>query len=349
MKKHRYTIVASIFFITIVLFFAGSKLYAQKDQSHLDEVDISSIAKRAEELNKMPAEFSVFSKDYKGGNLAMKPLTKEEERIILDKGTEMPYSGELLDNKKEGLYVCRRCNAPLYHSEDKFDSHCGWPSFDDEIQGAVLRVPDADGRRTEIVCANCGGHLGHVFENEGFTEKNLRHCVNSLSMQFIENVKRPNVVYFGGGCFWGVEDGFQKLDGVVDVVSGYMGGSTNFPTYEEISRGNTGHAEVVRVFYDDEKTDFESLARFFFEIHDPTQLNRQGVDIGTQYRSVVFYTNDEQRDIALKLKNILIEKGYKVVTEILPAPTFFPAEDYHQDFTARTGRGACHLPVKRFD
>lgn len=281
----------------------------------------------------------------------MKPLTEEEKRVILDKGTEMPFTGKYYKNKDAGTYVCRQCGNPLYRSTDKFDSGCGWPSFDDEIPGAVIRKPDPDGRRTEIVCARCGGHLGHVFLGEGLTSKNVRHCVNSISMEFIpaEKEQKRATAIFAGGCFWGVEHLMQQLPGVISVESGYIGGQTVNPTYQQVCTGTTGHAEAVRIEYDPSKIDYETLAKNFFEIHDPTQSNGQGPDIGTQYRSEVFYTTPEQQKTALKLIDILRSKGYKVVTKVTPATTFYPAEAYHQDYYVHQGKQPyCHRHVKRF-
>jgi len=321
----------------------------------------------------------------------MPPLSGPEADVLLRKATEPPYTGKYLDSHEAGTYICRQCGMPLYHSKDKFESGCGWPSFDTELPGAVRRVPDADGRRVEIVCANCGGHLGHVFEGEGFTDKNTRHCVNSLSMSFApagsdaekaalarfaaktgSSVTAPTATpaavkasgspagqkavpggcsataILAGGCFWGVEDAFQKLPGVCEAVSGYTGGHTVNPSYEDVCRGDTGHAEAVLVRYDPARVTYEQILRRFFEIHDPTQLNRQGPDWGEQYRSAVFYENAAQRAVAEKLVARLRALGYDVVTQLAPAGPFYAAEAYHQDFASRTGRGACHMSVPRF-
>jgi peptide methionine sulfoxide reductase msrA/msrB len=280
-------------------------------------------------------------------------LTPNEKRVIIDKGTEAPYTGKYTESKDDGTYTCKQCGAALYVSSDKFDSHCGWPSFDDEIDGAVKRTTDADGRRTEITCANCGGHLGHVFLGEGYTDKNTRHCVNSISLDFIpaeiKSETKIEKAIFAGGCFWGMEYQFEKVDGVKSVVSGYIGGTKDNPTYKEVCNTNTGHAEAVEVTYDASKVSYEELAKLFFEIHDPTQLNYQGPDVGEQYRSEIFYTNDAQKEIAIKLIKILTEKGYNVVTGLTKATTFYNAEDYHQDYYNKTGGTPyCHIYTKRF-
>ncbi len=278
-------------------------------------------------------------------------LTPEEEYVILRKGTESPFSGEYWDFFEDGIYRCKQCGADLYRSEDKFSSSCGWPSFDDEIPGAIRRVPDPDGRRTEIVCARCGAHLGHVFQGEGLTEKNLRHCVNSLSLAFLsrEEMESRSRAVFGGGCFWGVEYHFRKVPGVLETTVGYAGGHVDSPTYEMVCSGTTGHAEVVEVVYDPSRVSFRDLCVLFFEIHDPSQVDRQGPDVGAQYRSVIFYTDPSQEEIARELVQELEQKGCEVATEISPLETFWRAEEYHQDYYEKTGKAPyCHIRTSRF-
>jgi len=275
-------------------------------------------------------------------------LTPEEEYVIVDGGTERPFTGQFWDTFENGFYTCRRCGALLYESQTKFQAHCGWPAFDDAVPGAVEQLPDADGTRTEIRCAACAAHLGHVFTGEGYTETDTRHCVNSISMDFIP-AERIATGYFAGGCFWGVENAFDHTEGVLDASSGYMGGDMGNPSYSDVCGGSTGHAETVRVVFDTDRVSFEELARQFFEIHDPTQVDRQGVDTGTQYRSAVFYTDESQRETLERLVSILENSGYRIATEISPADTFYPAEDYHQDYFDNNGvRGACHVRVNRF-
>jgi len=279
-------------------------------------------------------------------------LTEEEKKVILYKATERPFTGEYDNFFEKGLYTCKQCNAPLFHSSAKFHSGCGWPSFDEEIQGAVLRIPDRDGMRTEIICANCGGHLGHVFEGEGFTPKNTRHCVNSLSLRFIpetEVSRHYDTAVFASGCFWGTEFYFQKAKGVISTQVGFTGGHTQNPTYKQVCQGNTGHAEAVMVVFNPAETSYEELAKLFFETHNPEQRDGQGPDIGHQYRSAIFYKDEQQKKIAESLMEILRQKGYKIATELNTFEKFWIAEDYHQDYYQKTGGTPyCHHYTKRF-
>ena len=278
-------------------------------------------------------------------------LIPEEKTVIIGKGTERPFSGEYDRHFDKGAYICKQCDTILYLSEHKFDSGCGWPSFDDEVHGAVERIPDADGVRTEIVCAGCGGHLGHVFTGEGITAKNERHCVNSISLKFVpEKEMETKRAVFAGGCFWGVEYYMGREPGVLRITVGYTGGQEGNPGYEAVCSGGTGHLEAVEIIFDPSKISYERLAALFFEIHDPTQVDGQGPDIGEQYLSAVFYTDEEQRRTAERLVGILENKGMKIATTVMEAGKFWKAEDYHQDYYREKGKEPyCHGYTRRFD
>jgi peptide methionine sulfoxide reductase msrA/msrB len=279
-------------------------------------------------------------------------LSKQESAVINNKGTEAPFTGKYTNHSEKGTYICKKCGAALYYSSSKFKSDCGWPSFDDEIKSAVNKFPDPDGMRTEIECANCSAHLGHVFIGERLTAKNTRHCVNSVSLDFVPSQLEPGrygTAIFAGGCFWGVEYFLQKSPGVISVTSGFIGGHVKNPSYKEVCTGRTGHAEAVKIMYDPDKISYDKLLRLFLEIHDPTQIGGQGPDLGDQYRSEIFYLNEEQKKIAEKNIGILKEKGLKVATVVTKASEFYEAENYHQDYYFKNGKVPyCHAYTKRF-
>ncbi|MCA9277728.1 MAG: bifunctional methionine sulfoxide reductase B/A protein [Phycisphaeraceae bacterium] len=283
-------------------------------------------------------------------------LDEETYRITQNAGTEAAFCGNLLDNHKDGTYVCVVCGLPLFSSEHKFTSGTGWPSFDREFdpQHVAKKVDTSYGMtRVEINCARCGSHLGHAFP-DGPTETGVRHCLNSASLTFIEKGEEfpdrskpipTETAYFAGGCFWGIEHFFQAGPGVISAESGYMQGKTEAPSYKDVCYTNTGHAETVKVVYDPTQITYARLLQAFFTMHDPTTLNRQGPDVGEQYRSGIWYVNDQQRDAAKEFVKILNESGVlrnPIVTQIEKAETFWPAEEYHQDYIAKTGR-ACHI------
>jgi peptide methionine sulfoxide reductase msrA/msrB len=289
-------------------------------------------------------------------------LKPEEAEVILAKGTEPAFCGNLLDNKKDGVYVCKLCGLPLFSSDAKFDSGTGWPSFFqpfDKHHVAVLEDRSHGMVREEILCQRCGGHLGHVF-NDGPRPTGLRFCLNSASLDFIEKKDgkvdfppasqpvKTQTAYFAAGCFWGVEDRFQQVPGVIDAVSGYMGGRTKNPTYKEVCSDTTGHAETVKVVFDPARVSYNELLTWFFKLHDPTQVNRQGPDIGESYRSAVFAADAAQLEQAKKFVEEQSRterfKVRKIATQLVPpGPEFYEAEEYHQDYHLKHG-GSCALP-----
>lgn len=287
-----------------------------------------------------------------GNKMVTNRLTDIERYVMEQKGTERPFTGEYYDFFEEGTYVCKRCGTALYRSNDKFRSGCGWPSFDDEIKGAVKRILDADGRRTEMQCAKCGAHLGHVFIGEGFTPKDTRHCVNSVSLKFVPLKKKYSnmkEIYFAGGCFWGTEHYFKQLRGVVDTQVGYANGNTDNPTYREVCTDKTGFAETVRVVYDPDVITLDFLTEMYFRAIDPTSVDQQGPDIGSQYRTGIYYKDDADKAEIRKVYDSMRQKlGSRMAVEFLPLKNFYYAEEYHQDYLDKNPAGYCHLPSSLF-
>ena len=294
-----------------------------------------------------------------------KRLTPEQFRITRGKDTERAFCGGLLNNKKAGMYVCVCCNLPLFESRAKFESGSGWPSFFRPAAAENIREETDRSHgmaRTEILCRRCGAHLGHVFD-DGPPPTGRRYCLNSEALRFVasdqlksiaEPLPQPTAAaaageasradhaeaVFAGGCFWCVEAVFRQLRGVLEVTSGYAGGTAETANYAAVSTGRTGHAEAVRIVYDPRKISYEELLKVHFATHDPTTLNRQGNDFGPQYRSAVFYANEEQKRLAEAMIADLGHGGVArrpIVTTLEPLAAFYPAEAHHQNYVV------CHL------
>jgi peptide methionine sulfoxide reductase msrA/msrB len=291
-------------------------------------------------------------------------LTPMQYRVTQESATEPAFQNEYWNNHEEGLYVDVVTGKPLFSSKDKFDSGCGWPSFSKPLaEEEILEKRDTSYGmvRTEVRAKNSDSHLGHLFEDGPADKGGLRYCINSASLRFIPKADLEKEGYgqylalFGlaatasqtveeatlaGGCFWGMEELIRQQPGVLSTEVGYTGGKVANATYQD----HAGHAEALRIRFDPTRTSYEALLRFFFKMHDPTTLNRQGNDLGSSYRSAIFYHSEDQKRVAEKVKALASTAWKKpAVTEIVPAGAWWKAEDYHQDYLQKNPGGyTCH-------
>lgn len=274
-------------------------------------------------------------------------LTAEQFNITRRKGTERAFSSELCSYFEPGRYACVCCDTALFDAEEKFESKTGWPSFTQPIkENAVAYYKDnlSGMRRIEARCNTCDAHLGHVFQ-DGPMPSGLRYCINAISLNKIAVSEKK--VDFGGGCFWCTEAIFQRLKGVIKVESGYSGGTVINPTYREVCSGTTGHAEMVEITYNPEKISFDDLLRIHLSTHNPTTIDRQGADRGSQYRSVIFYRTEEEKQTAIKIIDE-VQNSYPdmIVTQLRMFEHFYKAEDGHQDYyNLNQEAGYCRMVI----
>ncbi len=281
---------------------------------------------------------------------AARPDARMTQRVMRENATEVPFANEYWDVFEDGIYLDALSGDLLFRAKDKFDAGCGWPSFSRPARADALveRPDDSHGMtRTEVRSASSDGHLGHVFD-DGPGPEGLRYCINSAALRFVPLA--DSTAYLAGGCFWGMEEYFRRVSGVLEATSGYMGGYLENPDYESVCSGESGHAETVRVLFDPERVRFAELLARFFTVHDPTTKDRQGHDVGSQYRSAVFYASEAQRleaeRMVARIGALGDFHGRPIVTEIVPAGAFYPAEEYHQRYLEKHPGGYCHVNVR---
>jgi peptide methionine sulfoxide reductase msrA/msrB len=339
MKCKFFTLISVFLLLSVIGFLTASDKETQSssNRSEGEKLMIKKIIKTDEEWKKI--------------------LTPEQYRIMRKAGTERPFTGEFNDHYEKGTYLCAGCGTPLFDSETKYDHGTGWPSFTVPVRDEIIEYRDDRShgmKRVEVRCAVCGAHLGHVFE-DGPPPTYKHYCINSIALNFESEDRQGKSdlssknandketrkamglekATFAAGCFWGVEYKFGKIEGVVSTSVGYTGGRTKNPSYKQVCGGDTGHAEAVHIDFDPSLITYSQLLEVFFSIHDPTQLNRQGPDIGTQYRSAIFTHNEEQKRAAEEMILKLNESGRyskPIVTQILPFSKFYEAEEYHQKY-----------------
>ncbi len=276
-----------------------------------------------------------------------KILTKEQYHIAREQGTERPFTSEHYENHEEGVFICVACNNPLFSSKTKFNSGTGWPSYYAPYSSKSLNVATDNSlgmSRDEISCKRCDAHLGHVFD-DGPQPTGLRYCIDGIGLKFVAKnessttaknaVNGEAVAVFAGGCFWCEEAVFESIKGVREVISGYSGGKEKKPNYKDVGAGKTGHAEAFEVYYDPAKVSFKDLVRVYFASIDPTTVNGQGPDNGTQYRSIAFYKNENEKKIIDEAIATISQSGkYKkpIAVEVKPFEFFVLGEDYHQNY-----------------
>jgi len=367
----------AIILLSVVVVFYGTAYLPSKpapQESHQALPDNSSAVNdttlRLAETETSPGGQDMSSRMNQTDEQWRRQLTPQQFYVTRQQGTERPFSGQYWNHKESGVYRCVCCQTELFASKTKFDAGCGWPSFwaPTDQQKIQTREDHSLGTsRVEVRCTKCDAHLGHLFQ-DGPRPTGLRYCINSAALNFAANqelsgldenhqlhpkpspseqgvdISGSRKATFGAGCFWGVEAAFRAVDGVVDTSVGFLGGTVENPTYHQVCSGRTGHAEVVEVLYNPAIISYEKLLEVFWDCHDPTTQDRQGVDIGSQYRSVIYF-HDAEQEVAARKSRELLEKSGKftrpLVTEITPASTFYKAEEYHQKYLEKRGQPSC--------